>query len=96
MVTEELDCSFQDFEQQDKIGSGGNADVYKSSVKVNGDEQIIALKSPRMTEYDTVDTSFFDEFIEKPKYGPRLMATRILYLCLTGGVTHIPGLRSNT
>lgn len=65
VTTEELDCSFQDFEQQDLIGSGGNADVYKSSVDMNGDEQIVAMKSPRMTEYDTVDTSFFDEFIEE-------------------------------
>ena len=56
---------YEDFEQIDHIGSGGNADVHKSTVSNASSEYTVALKTPRMSEIDTVDTSFFDEFLEE-------------------------------
>lgn len=56
---------YEDFEQIDHIGSGGNADVHKSTVSNASSEYTVALKTPRMSEMDTFDTSFFDEFLEE-------------------------------
>lgn len=61
----QLDAEFEDFEKVDLIGSGGNADVHRARITVDGDENIVALKTPRMHNYETVDTSFFDKFVKE-------------------------------
>lgn len=62
---QEFDAEFEDFEKVDLIGTGGNADVHRARITVDGKEQTVALKTPRMHNYETVDTSFFDEFVRE-------------------------------
>ena len=59
------DYVYNDFDQIDHIGSGGNADVYKSKIINENEEHVVALKTPHLSEMDTIDTSFFDEFLEE-------------------------------
>lgn len=58
---------YDDFEMGRLIGSGGNADVHEATVTRNDHEQTIALKSPRMSDYETVDVDFFEEFVEEAR-----------------------------
>jgi hypothetical protein len=66
------EVTYADFEVGDLIGSGGNADVNKAVVEHDGREWTVALKTPRMADYETVDTSFFEEFVEEAKVWSRL------------------------
>jgi outer membrane protein assembly factor BamB len=59
------DASFEEFDQRGLIGRGGNADVHRATILVDGVEHTVALKIPRMADYETVDTSFFDEFVSE-------------------------------
>lgn len=57
------EADYADFEEGQLIGSGGSADVHEATIVRDGEEHTVALKTPRMSDYDTVDTSFFDEFV---------------------------------
>jgi serine/threonine protein kinase len=57
------DASYEDFEQIERIGSGGNADVYKA--RYREDSTVVALKVPRISDEETVDTSTFSEFVNE-------------------------------
>jgi len=57
--------SFEDFDKLELLGSGGNADVHRA--RVDGHDRVVALKTPRMANYRTVDTDFFDSFVEEAK-----------------------------
>jgi len=69
---DDADYSYQNFENLELIGSGGNADVFKSQIEVDGENQLVALKTPRMSEYETVDTGFFDDFIREAELWARI------------------------
>lgn len=56
-------ASYEDFEQLDRIGSGGNADVYRA--RYRDDDSIVALKLPRIADDETLDTSAFSEFLDE-------------------------------
>lgn len=71
-TSENSGYSYEDFENIELIGSGGNADVFKSKIEVGGDSRIVALKTPRMSEYETVDTGFFDDFIKEAELWNRI------------------------
>lgn len=57
--------SYDDFETGELIGSGGSADVHRTRVQQEGRERTVALKTPRMADYETVDRSFFEEFAQE-------------------------------
>lgn len=57
--------SYDDFETEKLIGSGGSANVHRATIEVDGHEHTVALKTPRMSDYETVDTSFFEEFVQE-------------------------------
>ena len=59
------DVSYEDFDVQELIGSGGSADVHRATIEVNSREHTVALKTPRMSDYETVDADFFAEFVEE-------------------------------
>lgn len=60
-----LGCDFEDFEQLDRLGAGGNADVYRATVTVDGDQREVALKTPRLTDFQTVEAEFYEDFVEE-------------------------------
>ena len=59
------DYSYQDSEEIELPGSGGNADVCKSRITHDDEEPTVGITAPRMSEYETVDTPFFDESIQE-------------------------------
>ncbi|QGX94464.1 hypothetical protein EI982_06520 [Haloplanus rallus] len=64
--------AFEDIEVLDRIGAGGTADVYRARIDgVEGDRRI-ALKTPRLSDYETVEASFFDDFVEEASIWNRL------------------------
>ncbi|WP_251330185.1 serine/threonine-protein kinase [Haloplanus pelagicus] len=63
--------AFEDFEQLDRIGAGGTADVYRASLN-DGQERRVALKMPRVADHGTVDASFFDSFVEEASIWDRI------------------------
>jgi len=62
-VDQLVDASYSDFEQLERIGSGGNADVYK--VRYSDDGRILALKVPQIADDETVDASAFADFLDE-------------------------------
>jgi outer membrane protein assembly factor BamB len=58
--------TYQDFEKIERLGSGGSADVYKANWK-SGSSDFVALKVPRTSGTNTLDTAAFSDFIEEAK-----------------------------
>jgi len=56
--------TYQDFEKIERLGSGGNADVYKANWKPESSD-FVAVKVPRTSGTDTLDTASFSEFIKE-------------------------------
>jgi serine/threonine protein kinase len=56
--------SFGEFEIIEKIGQGGNAEVYKARTDESA-EEVVALKLPQMHEFRTVEAGEFDAFIKE-------------------------------
>jgi outer membrane protein assembly factor BamB/tRNA A-37 threonylcarbamoyl transferase component Bud32 len=59
------EVTYDDFDTRELIGSGGSADVHRAVVGVDGREHTVALKTPRMSDHETVDSAFFEEFAEE-------------------------------
>jgi outer membrane protein assembly factor BamB/tRNA A-37 threonylcarbamoyl transferase component Bud32 len=57
--------SYSDFEQKNRIGSGGTADVYEAKFHLNGTMHTVAVKTPQVADNDTVDATTFTDFIEE-------------------------------
>jgi tRNA A-37 threonylcarbamoyl transferase component Bud32 len=64
-VASDIDAEYDEFERLELLGSGGSADVHRSRVRTKEGETVVALKTPRMSNYETVDTAFFKEFTEE-------------------------------
>jgi len=90
------DYNYQDFEEIELLGSGGNADVYKSRITHDGEERTVAIKTPRMSEYETVDTSFFDEFIQEAELWAQIDDHDKIISVFDWGQDPIRGSHSNT
>jgi len=58
------DATYEDFEQIESIGSGGNADVYKARRDTDPSE-FVALKIPRAANSNTLDASSFSDFLDE-------------------------------
>jgi outer membrane protein assembly factor BamB/tRNA A-37 threonylcarbamoyl transferase component Bud32 len=58
-------ATYDEFEEGELIGSGGSADVNEATIVRDGVEYTVALKTPRMSDYETVDADFFEEFVEE-------------------------------
>lgn len=61
----DIDVEYDDFDTLELLGSGGSADVHRSKVRTKDGNTTVALKTPRMSNYKTVDTEFFKEFTEE-------------------------------
>ena len=55
-----LSATHAAFEKQERIGSGGNADVYRATVSAGGVERTVALKEPRFE--GTLHRAIADQF----------------------------------
>jgi serine/threonine protein kinase len=64
--------AFDDFDQLDRIGAGGTADVYRARLETDDGHRHVALKTPRLSEYETVEASFFDAFVEEASIWNRI------------------------
>lgn len=56
-------ASYDEFQVEELIGSGGSADVNRAVIDRDGQSHTVALKTPRMSDYETVETDFFEEFV---------------------------------
>jgi serine/threonine protein kinase len=56
----DISFGYEDINKNDKIGSGGEANVYDGTVTVNGNSHRIALKEPRFE--GTIQTEVFERF----------------------------------
>jgi hypothetical protein len=65
-----LSLSDSDFERIEPIGSGGNADVYRGSVSLDGDELRVAVKQPRL--HGTLDADTVDRLLAEAETWSRL------------------------
>lgn len=61
----ELSASFADFEKLDLIGKGGSGDVHRARITVDGVDRMVALKTPRVHNYQTIDEGFAKEFLSE-------------------------------
>lgn len=59
------DITYDNFNREGQIGSGGSADVYEATIDINGSKQTVALKTPRINDSDTVDVSSMADFVEE-------------------------------
>jgi tetratricopeptide (TPR) repeat protein len=64
------ELSHEDIETEEQIGSGGNADVYRATVDVDGTRRTIALKEPRMQ--GTVDKRVIEQFVSEAETWAKL------------------------
>jgi tetratricopeptide (TPR) repeat protein/tRNA A-37 threonylcarbamoyl transferase component Bud32 len=64
------ELSHEDIETGEQIGSGGNADVYRATIDVDGTRRTIALKEPRMQ--GTVDKSVIEQFVSEAETWAKL------------------------
>lgn len=62
--------TYDDIEKIEQIGSGGNADVYRASVVLNGTKRTVALKEPRMQ--GTLHTDSIERFISEAETWSKL------------------------
>lgn len=60
-----LNADFDDFEQIELLGLGGSGDVHKARIATNGTDRLVALKTPRVHNYQTIDSAFADEFLQE-------------------------------
>ncbi len=57
--------AYEDFERTRQIGSGGSADVYKAELTTDSSRYPVALKLPRVSSDETVDTASVVDMIEE-------------------------------
>lgn len=66
----DVNLTYGDLDKGDHIGSGGNADVYQATVTVDGAEQPVAVKEPRMT--GTLHTEVVERFVAEAETWSKL------------------------
>jgi serine/threonine protein kinase len=79
---------YDDFDRGEKIGSGGNADVYKTTLAHRETEQPIAVKEPRMQ--GTVTAQVVDRFAAEAETWSKLDSHRHILSVLGYGSSPIP------
>jgi soluble cytochrome b562 len=79
---------YDDFEKGDKIGSGGNADVYRATLNHGGSKEHIAVKEPRM--YGTVSAQVIDSFAAEAATWSKLDSHEHILSVLAYGSSPIP------
>jgi len=65
-----VEFAYDDFEKEELIGSGGNADVYRAVATVDGEEWTIALKEPRVQ--GTLHTEAIERFVSEAETWDKL------------------------
>jgi tetratricopeptide (TPR) repeat protein len=70
VVDLDSELSYEDIETGEQIGSGGNADVYRATIDVDGTPRTIALKEPRMQ--GTVEKSVIEKFVSEAETWAKL------------------------
>ena len=79
---------YDDFDRGEKIGSGGNADVYKTTLANRETEQPIAVKEPRMQ--GTVTAQVIDRFAAEAETWSKLDSHEHILSVLGYGSSPIP------
>jgi soluble cytochrome b562 len=87
-VTPNGQFGYDDFEKGDKIGSGGNADVYRATLNHGGSKEHIAVKEPRM--YGTVSAQVIDSFAAEAATWSKLDSHEHILSVLAYGSSPIP------
>jgi serine/threonine protein kinase len=65
-----VEFDYGDFEKEELIGSGGNADVYRAVATVDGEEWTVALKEPRVQ--GTLNTEAIERFVSEAETWDKL------------------------
>jgi hypothetical protein len=81
---------YEDFEKLDRIGSGGNADVFKASLAVSDSERSIAVKEPRLQ--GTLQTEVMEQFMGEADTWSKLDDHRNITDVLAYGSAPLPWL----
>lgn len=71
-VPTDADIAFEDLDRGERIGSGGNAEVYRATWHGPDGDREVALKTPNLPGEETVDASFFERFDEEADTWARL------------------------
>lgn len=71
-VETDADIEFADIERGERIGSGGNAEVYRATWHGPDGDRAVALKTPNLPSEETVDVSFFERFDDEAATWARL------------------------
>ena len=58
----DINAEYENFKKIRLIDSGGNADIYEAEIRTQTGLETVALKTPKMHNYDTVDKQLFEDF----------------------------------